>query len=330
MLNDLKLKQLQHGAYYIKGADLHLLAQHTIFRVHSYFFTRESQKFRDELMIPASPGKTHQGFSDDNAFVVDTSPEQLTTFLKVFYNPKYTLWDEMGVTDWATVLNLAHDWRFPEVKNLAIRELQKVEMDTVQRMDLYQKCNVDPVYLLPLYAEMCSREEPPTQDESNILGMETTFNIFRARERVRAQPGSPEGKSALPAGVAQDHVLITLRRLLSIETDNSTMTNSIQANGQDGKPPSGSSLTTKSSFGASSWILLSQEYSPSFFQGLDPLLLGLAAVGVVVTKKLLPPKIRLVEHREWEVESLISKVAIEVGWFRWWCHCIFLTCMNAN
>ena len=58
------------------------------FRVHRYFFERESVYFSRKLAIPASPGKPPKGSQDDNAIILpDLTPEQFATFLWVFYNP---------------------------------------------------------------------------------------------------------------------------------------------------------------------------------------------------------------------------------------------------
>jgi len=60
----------------------------TFFRVHSYFFVRESRKFRDELTVLPETGKQRKGSSESNAIHIrDASPEEFANFLWVIYNP---------------------------------------------------------------------------------------------------------------------------------------------------------------------------------------------------------------------------------------------------
>jgi hypothetical protein len=58
-----------------------------LFRVHSYFFTRESKTFHNKV-YPAGPGVTGQGTSDrDPIRLTHVTPDDFETFLFVFYNP---------------------------------------------------------------------------------------------------------------------------------------------------------------------------------------------------------------------------------------------------
>lgn len=58
------------------------------FRVHKYFFDRESVYFRRKLGVPASPGKEASGTSDSTAIILENvSVDHFATFLWVFYNP---------------------------------------------------------------------------------------------------------------------------------------------------------------------------------------------------------------------------------------------------
>lgn len=94
--------------------------------------------------------------------------------------------------DWETILRLSERWKFPEVKSLSIRELEKKDITDVKRIKLYHENNVDRNLLIPRYAALCEREEPLNFAEGMDLGMETTLQIASAREQARA--------SLLPSG----------------------------------------------------------------------------------------------------------------------------------
>ncbi|KAF5321960.1 hypothetical protein D9619_002080 [Psilocybe cf. subviscida] len=217
---------IRHDKYYIDQADLHILVrmrpqdgkktQQTMFRVHSYFFSRESPVFNRRIN-PASPGNIREGSNDKDPVVLeDVAAEDFEKFLWVFYNPTYSLYDA-SVGDWNCILELADKWDFDEVKELAVRELhKKKELSIVQRMALYEKYKVNKRHLVPLYAALCQRDYPLTLEETKILGFESTVLVNTARERLRSKP-SDEGRSPLPEGLEEADVFRTIEASMGIE-----------------------------------------------------------------------------------------------------------------
>lgn len=176
----------KHHQYYIPGGDLCILVENVQFRVHRFFFERESAYFVGKLAAPASPGQQPQGTSDSNAIILDdVTPEHFARFLWVFYNPLYSLYDTK-TSDWEIILGLSVLWGFPEVKNLAVRELEKKEMPDSKRIKLYHANKVDRNILIPRYAALCEREAHLTLEEGEDIGMETVLYICAGRGEVRA------------------------------------------------------------------------------------------------------------------------------------------------
>ena len=104
--NDAFLAVSRHPVYYIQGADLSFLVsgkvarflyysdvacpqvEHIQFRVHRYFFERESLYFRNYLTVQASPGAVRTGVNDSNAIILeDVKATEFELFLWVFYYP---------------------------------------------------------------------------------------------------------------------------------------------------------------------------------------------------------------------------------------------------
>ncbi|KAJ7736895.1 hypothetical protein B0H16DRAFT_1326413, partial [Mycena metata] len=171
--------------YYIGGGDLFCIAENKLFRVHRYFFERESKFFKEQLAVPATPGAARMGTADDSAILLDNvRSADFAKLLWVFYNPKYSLYDAT-VEDWSTILELAHRWEFGEVKNLAIRELEKLAIPDIDRIILYHRFAVDELFLVPRYAALCERPELLTVEEGTRLGMATVIALSRARECAR-------------------------------------------------------------------------------------------------------------------------------------------------
>lgn len=205
-----------HPDYYLTGGDLHVIAGNTLFRVHGYFFARDSPIFKTKLN-PASPGQTKEGTTPDSPVVLDgITAKEFEILLWVFYNPLYSLYDA-DVETWKSILNLANKLEFKEVKELAIRELHmKKELPLVEKMALYQHHQVDSRHLVPLFAELCARDTPLTLEESKILGPESTFLVYSAREGLRAKP-SDGGRSPLPPGLEEEDVFHAIEKLLGME-----------------------------------------------------------------------------------------------------------------
>jgi hypothetical protein len=69
---------VQHDTYYLDIEDIKLQAGNVVFRVHAYFFTRESDKTRELV--------EQSRLSPDRLVVLeDVSPKDLESFFKVLY-----------------------------------------------------------------------------------------------------------------------------------------------------------------------------------------------------------------------------------------------------
>ncbi|TFK45106.1 hypothetical protein BDQ12DRAFT_595172 [Crucibulum laeve] len=209
----------RHDEYYIQGGDLFFLVEQVQFRVHRYFFERESSFFRGQLETPASPGASRQGTDSTSAIVLEeVTPSNFARFLWVFYNPKYSIY-RAPVDHWTVILSLAHRWKFPEVKKLAVRELETKtteDFPDIDRIVVYHDNSVDRNLLIPRYAALCEREEPLTLPEGMRLGMETTLMIARAREYARSNITSSGARSPSASNVHGGELQKIVRELFGV------------------------------------------------------------------------------------------------------------------
>ncbi|KAF7326965.1 hypothetical protein MVEN_02590700 [Mycena venus] len=182
-----------HDKYYLDGGDLHIIAEDREFRVHRYFFERDSVKFRGLLASP-SPGQPRQGSSQLTAINLGVAAKDFEKFLWVFYNPTYSLYDTT-VSDWTCILHLGHEWQFAEVEKLAVRELEKMPMSIVDRIALYQKHKVSEDLLIAHYAALCTRGFPLDLDESERLGMSAVVLINQVMHSIHT-PWDADGNSS--------------------------------------------------------------------------------------------------------------------------------------
>ncbi|KAG6920042.1 hypothetical protein DXG01_010110 [Tephrocybe rancida] len=235
--SDEGFKQVQrHPQFYLLGGDVHFLVDNQLFRVHRYFFERESRVFREKIHVPPASGGPRDGDDESVAILLeDVSAFAFERLLGVFYNPRYSLFD-WAIEDWTSVLELTQKWEFKEVHNLAIRELEKqTQLPLIERIVLYQRFDVDRDLLVPLYGKLCSRPEALDDDESEAIGIKATVLVFRARETLRARP-SDGGLSPLPAGLEDSDVHRTLATLLDSTTSAPTSPVN-QSSSRKGKQP---------------------------------------------------------------------------------------------
>lgn len=118
--------------------------------------------------------------------------------LTTSYVRKYSIYDA-NVDEWSSILKLSYEWRFPKVKRLASRYLEKYEIDPIQKIELYQLYEIDKRLLIPSYIALVNRQEPLSITEGRRLSLETALMIATARECARGRPldsgkHSPHGR----------------------------------------------------------------------------------------------------------------------------------------
>ena len=129
------LSLTRHHQYYLPSRDLYIQVKNILFQVHSYFFVRESTRFKtlldgtDQLYNRSSPSYP--------LFLPNVTPNTLAKILWVFYNPKLSIY-EASYKDWTTILSFAVEWSFPKIEELALRELNTFP-EHQESHDLYQE-----------------------------------------------------------------------------------------------------------------------------------------------------------------------------------------------
>ncbi|KAG0697423.1 hypothetical protein DFH29DRAFT_946411 [Suillus ampliporus] len=212
----------RHPQYYLHDGSVSFHIAGTLFRVHKYFFERESEYFRQAFETAMPQGDGH---SDQAAFRLDdVKVSEFERLLWVFYNPQY-MYDEQPKDHWITILDLATRWKFPGVRDLAVRQLQKLDMKPVERIITYDKYNLDKSLLLPAYMLLCKQSSRSIEDGEQ-LGMPTVLMISEAREyaqRFAAEQGCPSPTSADAEDEELGEILRSVFGLSSDSQANETM-----------------------------------------------------------------------------------------------------------
>ncbi|KAI9436450.1 hypothetical protein H4582DRAFT_1767966, partial [Lactarius indigo] len=126
----------RHPLYCLPGTDAIFTTSDYEFRVHSYFFTRESPHFRRLWNVMGSTAEVPIDLSNEeptsvvsdapveqyHVSLTDVTSEEFTLLLWIFYNPTYSTYEAM-TREWTLILRLAQKWKFPEIEALCWREL---------------------------------------------------------------------------------------------------------------------------------------------------------------------------------------------------------------
>ncbi|KAI0067638.1 hypothetical protein BV25DRAFT_1834697 [Artomyces pyxidatus] len=199
----------RHNPWYIRGGNVVVQVDDVLFRIHDIFLLRESAYFRSKLSYPRPPGDIAEGSSDNNPLVIyDADAEAFARLVWVFYNPHYSVYTAT-LEEWTSILTLANQWGFGEVRALAIRELEKMDIDAISKIHLYQSFKIESTYLKGAITELATREKPISLEEGNKLGMNTSLQIACLREASRrVKPALPS-----PVTVTEDDMGKLIRKL---------------------------------------------------------------------------------------------------------------------
>ena len=113
-----------HPQYYLPGGDLYIVTKAIRFRVHKYFFERESVYFRTIFEITPLAGSSPNLALDLSDTV---KPDEFELFLSVLYNPKYSIYN-LSMGQWFNVQMYAGLLQFPEMYALTEREINKIRI----------------------------------------------------------------------------------------------------------------------------------------------------------------------------------------------------------
>ncbi|KAH0829111.1 hypothetical protein J3R83DRAFT_2577 [Lanmaoa asiatica] len=169
----------KHPEYYLSDGSVSFLAGKTLFRIHKSFFERESEFFRN-LFADAAQDDPQSG-TDARPFTLDVQPDEFAQFLWVWYDREYS-YGQQDKDNWLTILHLATRWEFSKIKELAIRELEALELPPAERISIYNEHNIEGEQLLSSYVELCKSPTVPSEADGRLMQMDTLIKVLQARE----------------------------------------------------------------------------------------------------------------------------------------------------
>jgi hypothetical protein len=107
----------------------------------------------------------------------------------LFLFSQYGVWKPQTADEWNSILHLATRWEFDDVRALAIREIQRQPLTSVEVVCLSREFDIQSQWTLKAYTQLCERPQALTLQEASALGLQTAVLIAQLRERLRRPLG---------------------------------------------------------------------------------------------------------------------------------------------
>jgi hypothetical protein len=89
--------------------------------------------------------------------------------------------DPLTSEEWVSVLKLSSLWQFHKIRAAAIKGLESLSVDLVDKIVIAKRFDISS-WLVPSLSALAQREKPLTLLEGNLLGMEWALKMAEVRE----------------------------------------------------------------------------------------------------------------------------------------------------
>jgi hypothetical protein len=90
--------------------------------------------------------------------------------------------DLLTLEEWTSVLKLSSMWHFQKIRALAIKKMDGISMDLIDKINIARRFDIL-TWLVPTLNALVQREKPIDLLEGNRLGMEWVLKVAEVRER---------------------------------------------------------------------------------------------------------------------------------------------------
>jgi len=170
-----------HKRFFFEDGNITFLVDGILYRVHRYFFCRDSNEFKKRLSrLPTQEGATSPG---PVVSLENVKSKDFDALLSVLYPLNFNVPDEYSFEELSSILDLSTRWGFTSIRDLAIRCLKPPSPH--QRLILGRKYSVKQ-WILPALQALCERPQPLTLDEARVMDFEDVVLVGSVREAVRS------------------------------------------------------------------------------------------------------------------------------------------------
>ncbi|KAF8643553.1 hypothetical protein AX16_008941 [Volvariella volvacea WC 439] len=184
---NLRTKLNPHPKYFFEDGNLLVRVEGVDFKVHRYFFMRDSAPFR-EFSKNGLIGRIADNGSDNSDAAEHTTPlvfKHLTRldferFLSVLYPTRFGEDEDRSTAHWTSVLCVSSYLSFQSVRSLSISTLSIVATP-IDKIILGRRYGITH-WLDDAYCALCTRRTPLTREEGRRLGLDDVVSIMEARQ----------------------------------------------------------------------------------------------------------------------------------------------------
>ncbi|EUC64159.1 hypothetical protein RSOL_436390, partial [Rhizoctonia solani AG-3 Rhs1AP] len=112
--------------------------------------------------------------------------EDIYNTLRVIYASHIDGIPDFDSSTLISTLRIASTFDYPALRKFAISKLEGMSLPAIERIQLSDELSL-PTWETPAFTELCSRKEPISQSEAEILGMTRFVEIARIRETERTR-----------------------------------------------------------------------------------------------------------------------------------------------
>ncbi|KAH9005682.1 hypothetical protein EDB83DRAFT_2302658 [Lactarius deliciosus] len=169
---------IRHDAYCFKDGNVTFLVDGTVYCVHRYFFSRDSDYFSTRF--------AELGVCDHEALstiisIGDVERKDFEALLSVLYPANFEA-HELTYEQWKSVLHLSTRWCFASLRKLALKSIKPPT--PYDQFVLARTYSVDH-WVLPALTTLCERPLPLSLDEARQMSMEDVILVATVREEIR-------------------------------------------------------------------------------------------------------------------------------------------------
>ncbi|KAG1836087.1 hypothetical protein DFJ58DRAFT_191137 [Suillus subalutaceus] len=228
---------INHPQYFIPTGDTQFLAQNVLFKVHRYFFEREPSSFREIFSDSANT----------KPYTLDVKPEDFAHFLWVFYDEDFE-YENQPLEKWLVILGLATRWGFGKVRKLVVRQLEKLDLQPIDKIKIYSDFRIDAQLLIPSYSTLAKSPTLPPLSEAAKLDMKTILKLTMVRERALQKAAEDGCRSPTSAHAGDEDVRRFICEIFDLpHATSASTTTELPETAANGGPAGGVNDTTGSS-----------------------------------------------------------------------------------
>jgi len=156
----------RHERFYFPDGNIILLVENTLFKVHRFFFVRDSEVFREIFTFPPPRGQAPKGSSDDTPIKLDGQDRQdFENFLSLLYPEDFA--EEHDSSFWFSCLRFSLKWSFERQKNASLEKIKQTGRPA-EAIAAGRLCGEGNGILAPYFAKMVFKA--PTVEDLRVLG----------------------------------------------------------------------------------------------------------------------------------------------------------------